>query len=244
MNKQSFIERLNLHLDEELSAEESEELLAVIRENPEYHRIYVEYCKLFSACSQLGEKFAEPKPSSQWRQKVYAYGGMAAALALLLLAARNLSPLLVGFDGDLAMNGPESQSVDQPTAEPLLVVDVNELNGRTVTLGDSLEPVTFDLANAFNGDDIPLNFGTDAQVEFASFTVVQSKELEKAWTKKSFTFGEAVQTSTFEHEALSSSDADQRVFSVKAVGSAFDGAESDVRFDFSRAAATAGKPNR
>ena len=58
MNKQSFIERLNLHLDDELTPEESEELLAEIRVNPEYHRIYIQYCKLFNACSQLGDKFA------------------------------------------------------------------------------------------------------------------------------------------------------------------------------------------
>ena len=49
MNKQVFIERLNLYLDEELSAEESEELLEAVRENPDYHRIYVQYCQLFNA---------------------------------------------------------------------------------------------------------------------------------------------------------------------------------------------------
>lgn len=238
MNKQSFIERLNLHLDEELSPEESEELLAEIRVNPEYHRIYIQYCQLFNACSQLGDKFSEPKPVGQWRQRVYAYGGMAAAVALLLLAARNLSPMLEGLDGELALAAPASHSVNSDFSEPLRVMDVNDLNGRTVLLGDNLVPVSFDLDSAFDQGGKPHNFGSEADVKFASFTVVQDKQIEDVWRKRSFTFGDAVETSTFAHEELSLKDAADASFTVQSVGSAFDSEGENVRYDFGKAAAT------
>jgi hypothetical protein len=243
MNKQSFIERLNLHLDEELSPEESEELLAEIRVNPEYHRIYIQYCQLFNACSQLGDKFAEPKGAGQWRQRVYAYGGMAAAVALLLLAARNLSPMLDGLDGELAMAAPASQSVNSDFSEPLRVMDVNDLNGRTLLVGDKLVPVSFDLDKAFDRDGQPHNFGSEADVKFASFTVVQDKQIEDVWAKRSFTFGEAVETSTFAHEELSLQDAAEASFRVQSVGSSFDAEKDKVHYEFGRAAATAAKVN-
>ncbi|MDQ8185677.1 hypothetical protein [Pelagicoccus sp. SDUM812002] len=244
MNKQEFVERLNLHLDEELSPEESEELLAEIRVNPDYHRIYVQYCQLFNACSQLGDKFSAPKAVGQWRQKVYAYGGMAAAVALLLLAARNLSPLLNGLDGELAMATPAAQSVNADFSEPLRVMDVNELNGRTVLLGDRLVPVSFDLDGAFGRSGEPHNFGSESDVKFASFTVVQDKQIEDVWKKRSFTFGDAVETSTFAHEEVSLQDAVEATFTVQSVGSAFDSEGENVRYELGRAAATnvAAKP--
>ncbi len=232
MNKQSFIERLNLHLDEELSPEESEELLAEIRENPEYHRIYVQYCQLFNACSQLGDKFSEPKVRGQWRQKVYAYGGMAAALALLLLAARNLSPMLGGLDGELTMTSPSTGNLEGDFSEPLRVMNVNDLDGGTVLLGDSLTHVSFDLDGAFDQNRTPHNFGSDADVKFASFTVVQDKQIENVWTERKFTFGEAVETSTFEHEALSLSDSVDQGFDVQTVGAAFEGANENDNYEF------------
>ncbi len=244
MNKQSFIERLNLHLDEELSPEESEELLAEIRENPEYHRIYIEYCKLFNACSQLGEKFAAPRASGQWRQRIYAYGGMAAAVALLLMAARNLSPMLDGLDGELAVQTPAEQGLEGGFSEPLQVMNVNDLNGRTVLLGDALTPVSFDLDRAFDRNGKPHNFGTDSDVRFVSFTVVQDEQIEDVWAKRKFSFGEAVDTSTFAHEELSLSEAAQQPFTVQSVGSAFDSDSQDVRYEFGRTAAvpTSTKP--
>lgn len=247
MNKQSFIERLNLHLDEELSPQESRELLAEIRENPEYHRIYIEYCKLFNACSQLGERFAEPKPRGQWQQKVYAIGGMAAAAALLLLAARNLTPMLTGFEGvSASTEGKAVGSTNKQAVEPLLVLDVNELNGKKVFLSDS-STLPFDLENAFDRNGKPHNFGTNSDVEFASYTVVPDRQSVSPWSNRQFTFGEAVETSTFEHEALSSSSAEEPRFSILAVGSSFDGSSQDVRYEYSRTAAmtataTAAKP--
>ncbi|MBD5780382.1 hypothetical protein IEN85_12850 [Pelagicoccus sp. NFK12] len=244
MNKQDFIERLNLHLDEELSPEESEELLAEIRANPEYHRIYIQYCQLFNACSQLGSKFSEPKPSGQWRQRVYAYGGMAAAVALLLLAARNLTPMLEGLDGELALADSAPHSVNGEFSEPLRVMDVNDLNGRTVLFGDALVPVAFDLDSAFDRSGEPHNFGSESDVKFASFTVVQDTQIKDVWKKRSFTFGDAVETSTFAHEELSLQEAADRSFTVQSVGSAFDSQGENVRYELSRAAAakTAAKP--
>ena len=244
MNKQSFIERLNLYLDEELSPEESEELLTEIRANPEYHRTYVQYCQLFNACSRLGDKFSEPKRGVQWRQKVYAYGGMAAAVALLFLAARNLAPMIDGLDGELALSTPAAKSVNSDFSESLRVMDVNDVNGRTVLLGESLVPVSFDLDKAFARDGQPHNFGSDADVKFASFTVVQDKQIEDVWAKRSFTFGEAVETSTFAHEELSLQDPAEAGFTVQSVGSSFSATNDQVRYEFGRAASVAAKANR
>ncbi|MBK1880198.1 hypothetical protein [Pelagicoccus mobilis] len=242
MNKQVFIERLNLYLDGELSAEESEELLAEVRENPEFHRIYVQYCQLFNACSKLGEKFVETKPASQWRQKVYAIGGMAAAGALLFMAARNLTPLIGGQADQLSQSVPMMEPANGIESEPLLVMDVNELEGQRLSFGDGVVPVAFDIEKAFDRGDQPLNFGSDSNVSFARFTVDSSKKEEKVWAKKEFKFGEAVRSSTFEHESLSGGEGDNRIFSVRALGSALD--EDDASVDFSRAAATASKPTQ
>lgn len=238
MNKQSFIERLNLHLDEELSPEESEELLAEIRLNPEYHRIYLQYCQLFNACSQLGEKFAEPKGAGHWRQRAYAYGGMAAAIALLLLAARNLSPMLGGFDGELALSISDSASLEAEFGEQLRVMNVNDLNGETVLLGDALKPVSFDLDSAFDQTRTPHNFGSDSDVKFVSFTVVQDKQIENVWAGREFTFGEAVETSTFQHETLRLSEPVSSGFDVKAMGAAFEGVNQAEQFEFGSTAVT------
>lgn len=240
MNKQVFIERLNLYLDEELSAEESEELLEAVRTNPEYHRIYVQYCQLFNACSQLGEKFVEAKPPSQWRQKVYAIGGMAAAGALLFMAARNLSPLIGEQAGQIASAFPAVEAVNAVESEPLLVMDVETLNGERLRFGDGIVPVAFDVENAFDRGDEPLNFGGNGQVSFARLSVDPNGQGDKVWTKKEFKFGEAVQASTFEHEVFSSGENDDRIFSVQGLGSSKD--KENVLIDFSRAAATNAKP--
>lgn len=241
MNKQVFIERLNLYLDEELSPDEAEELLEAIRQNPEYHRIYVQYCQLFNACSQLGGAFAEPKAANSWRQKVYAIGGMAAAGALLFMAARNLSPLIGDNVDQSAQIEPAAGSFAGVETEPLLVMDVNELNGQELRFGEGLMPVSFNVEKAFDRGDEPLNFGSDSDVSFVRFAADQSTVTDQVWTKKEFKFGEPVAASTFEHEALSSGERDERIFSVRAISEAFD-EESAV--DFGRAALTVKKASR
>jgi hypothetical protein len=238
MNKQSFIERLNLHLDEELTPEESEELLEEIRENPEYHRIYVQYCQLFNACSQLGGKFAEPKSAGQWRQKVYAYGGMAAAVALLLMAARNLSPMLDGIDGELAMTAPAARDGNSEFSEPLRVMNVNDLNGRTVLVGDQLVPVSFDLDSAFDQGGESHNFGSEADVTFASLST-QDRPIDDGLRKRSFSFSDAVETSTFAHEEVGRRQPADASFTVHTIGSAFNSGSENVRFELGRAAVNA-----
>ena len=247
MNKRRFIERLNLHLDGELSAEESNRLLEAVRRNPEYHRIYLQYCQIFNACSRLGSGFVEAKPVSAWRQKAYAAGGMAAALALLGLAAQNLSPFIGGAaERDLVAQVP-SESVNAGiVSEPLLVLDVNELD-RAEFLAESatLRTVRYDMDRLFElEDDIPA-FSSPTKVEFASFSVADTKRPDNVWQRE-FAFGAAVKASTFEHEALTAEEGEAKAFSVSTLGSATDELRAaQVRFDLSRAAATAtGEPRK
>lgn len=241
MNKQDFIERLNLYLDKELSAEESEELLNAVRENPEYHRLYVQYCQIFNACSQLGEDFAEGKPVSQWRQKAYAIGGLAAAGALLFLAGRNLSPLMSGG----ADQGGTLTSIDESTAlvdeETFLVVDANRLDGQRVLFADGFVPVTFDIESAFDRGDAPLNFGSDSRVSFVLHSSEQAEHSDKDWAKKEFKFGSAVPASTFAHESFSLGEDDGRVFTIEALGASF---REEAALEFSKVAATKSAPTR
>lgn len=246
MNKKRFIERLNLHLDGELSAEESSNLLEAVRRNPEYHRIYLQYCQIYSACSRLGDNFVKTRPVTAWRQKAYAIGGMAAALALLGLAAQNLTPF-IGKTPEaalLAQNSAEGVNAGV-SSMPLPVLDVNELDRREILTDNvSLRTVRYDMDRLFElEDDIPA-FSSPANVEFASFSVADTNRPDNVWQRE-FAFGSAVQASTFEHEALTADEEEAQAFSVRTLGSASDEMRAaQVRFDLRRAAAVAGAESR
>ena len=94
MNKSRFIELLNLYLDNELSAEEADELLDETRRNPRRYELYLEYCRIHKACSSLDPVIGERVSGWSFRQLLYSAGGMAAAVALLFFAAQNLRPIL------------------------------------------------------------------------------------------------------------------------------------------------------
>lgn len=243
MNKNSFIDRLNLYLDEELTPVESEELLVEIRENPEYQRIYIEYRKLFGACSQLGETFAERRQISPWRQKVYVYGGMAAAVALLLLAARNLSPILEGLQGEVALQPIVSSNVNEVVSAPLLTVDVRESDGRALPAGQAKTSLSFDLEKAFVQDGVSHDFGTDSSVKFARFSGGGAEKIESGWSEGTFAFGEDVQQANSVEEPATESAGSEPVFTVRSMGSAFDQSGEGVRFDLGRAAAAVSVSN-
>ncbi len=228
MNDKGFIERLNLYLDDELSEEDSEALLQEIRENPDCHRIYVQYCQIHNACLELGYPFAEKPSRSNFRQKVYAISGMVAAVALLGLAAQNLSPILESGDlpsGGVAMNSEQSSSAVQE--ETLLVLDVNAFDSARFSVN------SFDSGKAFNAAEtsfIPLS-----DLQFVRFPLSDSEEeLAPPW-KKDFSFAKAITASTFEHETFMMRDEQANSFS-QAFPSAIIEGEDGVRFDFSRAA--------
>ncbi|MBC2608014.1 hypothetical protein [Pelagicoccus albus] len=239
MNKQRFIEQLNLHLDEELSAEDSAELLDAVRSNPEYHRIYIQYCQLFNACSELGDKFSQQKPITQWRQKLYAVGGMAAAAALLFMAARNLSPFIGNEGTQLVASNTEAQSVNAPSAEPVLVVEKGELPASDfMTLGDAI-PVGLDLDKVFNPSNRDWELDSESSRSLTNFKVSRTVEAHAAskWPSKEFGFAKPVIESTYAHEEIGSGMADSESLSI---GSAFGG----EGYDFGSAAATAPKPRQ
>lgn len=247
MNKQRFIERLNLYLDKELSEVESEAFLDAVRNNPEYQRLFVQYCQLHKACAQLGNRFLERKTTASWRQKAYAVGGMAAAAALLLLAARNLSPLIGTPDGGEALTAigqapklaADASGTSERPERPV-ATGVNSLEEAPLRFGDrSSMPVFFTIDSAFELGDTPRPVADRSNIELAAFGGrEQEGQATDSW-ERDFTFGKAVQTSTFEHESLSSGEADLEAFSARAVGTAFDRTDSSLRFEVRRAAATA-----
>ncbi len=119
MNKSRFIELLNLYLDNELSAEEADELLHETRRDPRRYELYLQYCRIHKACSSLDPILGEKTSSWSFRQLMYSVGGMAATLALLFFAAQNLRPMFevatqpAEFAANQAESDPESSfSVD------------------------------------------------------------------------------------------------------------------------------------
>lgn len=215
MNKQNFIERLNLHLDGELSEEESDELLSVVRENPEYHRIYIQYCQLFNACSELGNRFSTPGRNPAWRQKLYAVGGMAAAFALLLLAARNLTPL---FD-DLGAGGPSlmakteipSQALGNDDSEPVMVLNdspIESFDWRPDVNNALLVPSEFRTSR-------DLNFGVNSDVEFTHYLYRGEKKRPAILNdRQDFMLSEPAMDSTYAHEVLIKEEVEQKSFEI------------------------------
>lgn len=251
MNKQRFIERLNLYLDQELPTDESEQLLAAIRENPEYHRIYLQYCQIFNASSQIRDVFAARRERVVWRQKAYAFGGMAAAVALLFLAAQNLSPLMTNQSG-LAASGGASEAAssrmnDSGKTEPLLVAETTTAgrSADSALLARSLESVSFDVGQSFGSADSVESFAAQPlAIEFASLSSESKSREENTW-QRSFAFGEPVQASTFAHEAVTAREAGS-AFTASSAGSAQEGGEGEhrVRFDLNRTGAFGSQEDR
>ena len=126
MTKKRYLEQLNLFLDDELPLEERDELRRAIHSSPEFFAIYRQYCMINEACSRLGADFLEQPQKRSARQMFYAASGMAAAVALLALAATNLSPLFTDSsqpglaaqgEGSLEVaSSDEFQSVDMDAA--------------------------------------------------------------------------------------------------------------------------------
>lgn len=160
MNKRRFIERLNLHLDNELTSDESEELMTAARANPELFRIYRQYCMINEACAQLGDSFATPAARSTARQTLYALGGMAAAAALLFMAGRNLAPMM--GQHAVAKNQPPSAPQAGPAAPQLARFDVDAIIG----------------TKAFERDPAP----SGGMLQFASFRVADEDAGFENWT--------------------------------------------------------------
>lgn len=96
MKNERFVELLNLYLDSEISPEDLAELRAETRRNPEHQKMFLDYCRIYKACSQLGDSFEAKARKRSFKQVAYAFGGLAAAFALLGMAGRNLLPMING----------------------------------------------------------------------------------------------------------------------------------------------------
>ncbi len=237
MNKDRFIERLNLYLDKELSAEDSEELIGAIRQNPEYHRIYLQYRRMFSACAELGPDFSVAQRESRaWKQKMYAIGGFAAAFALLAMAAQNLSPLInqqISGGSEPALSvAADPVSTNDDGALELLVVDMAKSDVQDA----ELESLAQSLGTQFQSPFAAPNFNLGTSIEFARF----------GDTRDDFAFGRPVQASTFEHEQMSAHNGTFQGFSIQAAATALPafGVQGDAQpgFTLERAASIQEKP--
>ena len=150
MEIERFKELLNLYLDDEISSVELSKLISEIRRDPERKELLIEYCRINKACSRLskqlnGERFGRRSVI----QLIYAFGGLAAAFALLVMAGRNLVPLIGGGEDTIAFPPTEEATERFPefAATEVLAVSRKPSTNRLV-----LQPVGF-----ANGSSIDIN---------------------------------------------------------------------------------------
>lgn len=237
MNKQRFIEHLNLHLDGELSEVETEELFKAMRRSEEYQRIHAQYCQIYSACSQLGQSFAIESRGSSARQKLYAFGGMAAAFALLGLAAINLAPV-IGGDGPSSFAKAdigagllveEAQSTNGSSDERFVVLNIEELLNKPF-LFNNVELASFNVDAAFESTREPL--ASERAFSYVSARVEKPLSEQPVRWQRPFLLEKGLPASTFEHEVLSSRDSAMSAFSQeRLVSSSSAIQDGEIRFD-------------
>jgi anti-sigma factor RsiW len=63
MNERRFIELLNLYIDDQISPAEAAELESAVLAEPARRQTYEQYCRLYRACSLLGEKERAQAPA-------------------------------------------------------------------------------------------------------------------------------------------------------------------------------------
>ena len=150
MEIERFKELLNLYLDDEISSVELSELISETRRDPERQELFIEYCRIHKACSRLRNQLnGERVGRRSVRQLIYAFGGLAAAFALLAMAGRNLVPLIGGGEDSVAIQPSEEATERFPefAATDVLAVSRKPLTSRLV-----LQPVGF-----VNGSSIDIN---------------------------------------------------------------------------------------
>ena len=104
MKDSEFLELLNLYLDHEIDSEGAARLEAEVQHDPARRQVYLDYCRMQKACSQLSERFAD-EVSAPERLRVpvkerspiaglWVAGGFAAAacLALVLVVRSRQTP--------------------------------------------------------------------------------------------------------------------------------------------------------
>lgn len=141
MDIERFKELLNLYLDDEISSAELSELISETRRDPERQELFLEYCRIHKACTLLRNELNSDLGSRRSvRQMVYAIGGLAAAFALLVMAGRNIVPLIEGGQDAVAVQPSEEATERLPefAATQVLAVARKPQGNRLV-----LEPVGF-----------------------------------------------------------------------------------------------------
>jgi len=150
MENQRFKELLNLYLDDEISSVELSKLISEIRAHPDRKELFIEYCCINKACSRLSQ---QPNGKRFGRRSViqltYAFGGLAAAFALLVMAGRNLVPLIGGGEDTIAFQPTEEASERSPG---FAVTEVLAVSRKPSTNRLVLQPIGFT-----NGSSIDIN---------------------------------------------------------------------------------------
>lgn len=149
MNDSRFTELINLYIDRQITAAESAELEAEIRDNPARRQAYVEYCRLHRATrlvyesfrSHAGrgqpadrgyariEKFEQVQRGRRYRW-LYAVGGAAAAVACLSVVSLRYAAT------NATVDIPAVQTAARP-APPVAASDRLPPMGRTAVATDS-----------------------------------------------------------------------------------------------------------
>ena len=111
MKDARFIELLNLYLDHHLTPQESAELEAEVRRNPQRREVYTDYCRMQKACTLLFEAERTGAPRS----------------AAMAARAGRMAPVRTTFFG------PGLRLVAGCAAAACLVVVVVRFNGRSST---------------------------------------------------------------------------------------------------------------
>lgn len=195
MRKSRFIELLNLYIDDEISPEESESLMREVRSNPERHRIYLEYCQINAACSALGSDF-EPRPRKIGvRQTIYAVTGLAAAIALVGLAGRNVLPLISPAEDQIVV---ESEEIETPVAVP--VVSQPVLVAAPVSHVPVVEEPTFVMAPSAPQIEERRVQGTIELADMGQLVVKEEKPAPPKTWRKGLLFRKSKGQVTTQHE--------------------------------------------
>ena len=150
MENKRFKELLNLYLDDEIGSADLSKLFSEIRADPNRKKLFIEYCCINKACSRLssqpdGERFGRRSVI----QLIYAFGGLAAAFALLVMAGRNLVPLIGGGEDTIAFQSTEEATERFPG---FAVTEVMAVSRKPSTNRLVLQPVGF-----ANGSSININ---------------------------------------------------------------------------------------
>ncbi|MEM9160905.1 MAG: hypothetical protein AAGB46_17785 [Verrucomicrobiota bacterium] len=218
MTKDRFLELLNLYLDHEISLEEEGEFMRELRFNPERYELYLEYCQMNNACVAIGKGFIQPRRRVRnWRQSLFAAGGIAATVALLALSGRNLVPLFAPEAVEPQMNFAQKQSPVVAVSSPIFEMEP-----------ELIQPLAIEEAN-----EPGIQFTSTSAPVYESFEEVV--EEVPAW-KKGLVLSSDPGLESLDHELLLTVENPMQLDAERLAGDlgGFKGISEKIEFDFAK----------